>query len=169
MKLLFNYLFYYTYKWIMLIGINIFEVPTLKLLTLVPVFKRNWARNKRKHRIIIDNPEYGFAIGFAFYYMLSSTILFVASIQLLIVAFLNIKLGTKYDTEIFCGIFFTISYTLNELLLGWHSNKYMKYFVKFDKISNKRNGCLVAALFHIGAITFFIISILLIKNYREGW
>lgn len=171
LKRFWSYIFYFTWKLHCIITLNLFEKPTMRVLRVVPYFARNLEKGKDIHRNIVDNPYCGFNIGFSFRCMLTTTTLLFASLEILIFFSLDTNLSEtldflfgvsipdKSDAIAFFSSTIIFSYILNEILLGWHRDRYIQYFQEFEKSEKSREGYWIAIAFHIGSAILLTILI----------
>lgn len=155
MRRIWNYFFYSTWKFQISFGEAIIEKPLIYLFNLVPFLRNNWSKGKNEYKRAMHDKDYGFNIGFAFGFMLLSTMVIYTSICLILVKLLSVEVGDTIYYYFFAIV--TISYLTNELLI-YRADTYKKYFDEFEKVSNKPLIYLSAVLFHIGIMCFGILS-----------
>lgn len=159
MKKFWNYIFYFTWKLHCVIGINTIERPLKRILNLVPFFANNLKKGEENYRNTLDNPKYGFNIGFAFYDMLTTSIIMSSCFLALITILFNINIDNSHKLWMFASIAFLLSYIPNEIILGWHKKTYLKYFKEFDKEENKTQGYIITLCFHLSVISLGIFMV----------
>ncbi|WP_314187179.1 hypothetical protein [Aggregatibacter kilianii] len=107
----------------------------------------------------MDNLEYGFNIRFAFYYMLTTSIIMSSCFLALITILFDINIDNSHKLWIFTSIAFLPSYIPNEIILGWHKKTYLKYFKEFEKEENKTQGYIITICFHLSVISLGIFMV----------
>lgn len=174
MKRLWCYLFYFTWK--IHISLDKYLGKSIKhLYDLFPSMQKHRKETQKAYRYIMNDLTIGYNIYFAYSCMLTTTCIIVANIEICVFYLLNtslteilsILLGITLDERInfisfFVSVLF-ISGLLNEFLLEWEGNGYIKYFDKFRNSSNKSNGFLIAITFHFGAIAICIFLVTYFK------
>ncbi|WP_109079234.1 hypothetical protein [Aggregatibacter kilianii] len=165
MKRFLNYVFYFTWKLHRTIGINFIEKPTKYILNFIPFFNKNLKKREKYYRNIMDNPEYGLDIGFSFYCMLTTGTILSSCLLFFFVTLFGISINNKHKLYTFTIVALVISYTINEILLGWHKKNYIKLFKEFEKSNKKYKGYITALCYHLGTIILAISIILFIQQY----
>jgi magnesium-transporting ATPase (P-type) len=126
------------------------------VLSIVPFFRKNLEKGKKKHRNIMDNRNLSFNISFAFGYMFFTTMIIYAIIFLYLCFFLQIEVGNNLYYWFIAVV--VLSYLTNQIL-SWRNDKYLKYFTKFDTLNDRTKVYLSAVLFHLGVFVFAALSI----------
>ncbi|MBN6065387.1 hypothetical protein HYE66_02795 [Aggregatibacter actinomycetemcomitans] len=162
MKKSLNYIFYFTWKLHNIIGINAIEKPLRNILNFIPSFNKNLKNGEKHYRNIMDNPEYGSDIGLAFYCMLTTGNILFSCLLFLFINLFGISIDNQNKLLSFVATVLVISYTINEIFLGWHKKDYINYFKEFEKSKNEYRGYIIALSYHLGSIIFAIAMILFI-------
>ncbi len=159
MKKLWNYIFYSTWKTHKIIGEKLFEKPLKYILSYVAFFSNNLKKGEAYYRNFVDNKEMGFNIMLAYRCMLSTTMILLAGIEICVFFLFNLEVYEDVNIIYFFSTFI-FSYFLNELLLGVNRDKYINYFIEFEKNENSKMEYVICFLFHLGAIVFCISAII---------
>lgn len=172
MKKFWNYIFYFTWKLYKAIAKNIFEKLLDYLFGLSAFWDKHNKNGKRAYENIINNPEIGFNVGFAYRSMLVTTIIFFATIELYIFYSLDtglkqiflflfgIDLNGDINTISFFVSILVFSWLWNEFFLGWHKDKYLKYFKEFELAKQSYMDYLITISFHLSAWFVFILAVI---------
>lgn len=172
MKHFWNYIFYFTWQLHNVIGRNCVEKPLDRLFSLSTFWDKHNKRGKKDAKNIIENPYYGFNVGFSFRCMLTTTTLLFANFEILIFFSLDTNLSEilnylfditiphEFNPIAFFSSTVFFAYISCDILLGWHRNHYIKYFKEFKRQKNVRIGYLLAIAFHLSMIILLIVLIL---------
>lgn len=156
MQRVWNYFLYSTWKLLCVSSQKLIEKPLSKVLSVVPFFRKNLIKGKKKHREIMDSKHLSFNIAFSFGYMFFTTMIIYTVIFLYVCHFFQIEAGENLYYYFIAVV--VLSYLTNEFL-SWRNDRYLKYFDEFDKTNKKSLIYLPAVLFHLGVIAFAVLSI----------
>lgn len=156
MERIWNYFFYSTWKVLFKKGEIVSRSIFFIMFNLFPFLRKNEQAGQKELNKFMNNKDSGLNIGFAYNFMLLTTLVIYTSFCLIVVQLLNIVVGDAiyYYYFIIAGL----SYLTNYLFL-YHKSKYIKYFKEFEKIDRKVIIYISAVLFHL---TIFCLGVLTI-------
>lgn len=155
MKKIWNYFFYSTWRSLASLGTITIEKPIVYFFTMIPFFKKNWDKGKKKYHRYMHNKESGVNINFAFTSMFITTMVIFTSICMISIKLLKIKVEhTNYN---YFWAVVALSYFTNYFAL-YHADTYKIYFVEFQKITNNKQFYIAAVLFHTIVMVLGILS-----------
>ena len=156
MERIWNYFFYSTWKFQILLGGILIEKPLIYLFNLIPFLKGKWSKGKKEYEKFMHNKDYGANIGFAFSFMFLTTTVIYTIICLFLVNLVNIEVGDKIYYYFYTVA--ALSYITNYFFL-YRGDIYKKHFEEFEKSNQKSSIYLSALGFHLGVIGLGILSI----------
>src|SRR5690554_3931130 len=95
MQTTWNYILYSTWRLLCVSSQNLIEKPLGKVLSIVPLFRKNLKKGKKVHRRIMDSRHLSFNITFAFGYMFFTTMIIYAVICLYVCYYFQVEVGDK--------------------------------------------------------------------------
>jgi hypothetical protein len=155
MKKIWNYIFFSTWRSLTSLGIMVIERPIVYFFTMIPFFKNNWDKGKKKYNRYMHNKESGLNINFAFSFMFSTTMVIFTSICMICAKLFEIKVGDTIYYYFWALV--ALSYFTNYFAL-YQSDTYKTYFIEFEKTNNNKQFYITAILFHTSVIALGILS-----------
>lgn len=151
-----NYLIYSTWRLLRSLGEVLIERPLSYVFNFVPFLRDNWKKGQKDYQKFVNGKDVSVNIAFAFGFMFMTTTFAYGTLCLYLVKLLNITVG-KNLRYYFIGVF-ALAYATN-YLLSWRSDKYKKYFDKFDEKYGDKMNYLGVILFHLGIAVLAVLSI----------
>lgn len=174
MKTIWCYIFYFTWQIFIKIDKFIFDKPMNYLYRLFPNVHKYRVTVEDGYNNVMNNPKIGFNILLSYRWMLLTTAVIVANIEITIfylsdtslIEIINPILGMKLSKKINVIAFFVsslfLSYWINESLLQWGKSGYISYF-NFAEKHNRKIGFLSTFIFHVGS-AFICVFLVLFFN-----
>ena len=147
-----NYLNYYTFRLLCILGKGLFLKP---LLFIFPKSKAKKEAAENSYDEVMNDIQSGFNASFSLMFMFSTIVVLIATLCLYLVEMFNLSVRSSiYPLIIFVCV---TSYLINYFCLR-HKSRYIKYAREFEKLNGIRRHLLTAVLFHTASWSVFVIS-----------
>ncbi|WP_373820168.1 hypothetical protein [Glaesserella sp.] len=159
MKVLWNYMFFCTWKILSKIAIE-------NLVFFIPYYRNNRSKIEKISHDLIHGEKVGINILYTYRLFLLTTSVFYGTLTFFFFYFFRIEFSGKSTVFILVVVISILSYITNEYLLSWNKNGYIEYFKIFKRKINKLKELCVFLSFHLGMLVFAILSVYFTIFYK---